>query len=62
MQASNVSAGEILSALHANHEVEVLALVDNRVQPVGRFRLSVPAGLEDDIIAELLPSGFVSVV
>lgn len=56
-QLTNVRVRQlIVQALAAGDSVSILAFADEREQRIGRFRLNVPAGLEDDIIRQLRPT------
>ena len=46
---------EIRAALHQGREVDVLGFHDPKPWRLGRFRLNLPAALEDDIIRSLNP-------
>ncbi|MEZ5726696.1 MAG: GIY-YIG nuclease family protein [Burkholderiaceae bacterium] len=55
-QATNVANNRrILSALRAGESIDILVLLDNGLLRYGPFRISLAAGLEDDLIRAISP-------
>jgi hypothetical protein len=55
-QSTNVRInGLIRASLAAGHDVEILVLPDNGLMHYGQFHLNLAAGLEDSIIASIVP-------
>lgn len=55
-QRTNIRVrGKILEALRSGQSIQILGFHNRRPLNVGRFKVNLPAGLEDDIIATLKP-------
>ena len=55
-QSTNVRINGLISeSLVAGHDVEILVLPDNGLMHYGQFHLNLAAGLEDSIIAAIMP-------